>query len=336
MRGTPEKLFTHQPVSYETNSIRSTKYIVRIGGVRAWAHAAVTIADCATHPPPPHDRCSATARTKDIAESPSLPRYRERRGMCTAASRSGLEGQKRFKPARAVLLSTVTPSRTSLRQRRKNMTNQIGTDPVRIPNHTRIHRKGSTGGCAVVDSRHAGAVHPAARATCRCSTLSRHATRRSCPCTTHTSIPIPECPGVVVATPPRTSLHASVHAFLLASTHAWMRAAHASTLEGSGLRRQSDIDVCARRYSAHTTGPRHMVTLTPIRSFDKGRHFDLDTRGVVPNLRGQVISYATGEPLEGLYVVGWAKRGASGGVGDNRTCAAETVTQLAANFRLRV
>lgn len=62
----------------------------------------------------------------------------------------------------------------------------------------------------------------------------------------------------------------------------------------------------------------------------------LDTRGVVPNLRGQVISYATGEPLEGLYVVGWAKRGASGGVGDNRTCAAETVTQLAANFRLRV
>lgn len=62
----------------------------------------------------------------------------------------------------------------------------------------------------------------------------------------------------------------------------------------------------------------------------------LDQRGVVPNDRGQVISPETGEPVEGLYVVGWAKRGASGGVGDNRTCAAETVTQLAANLRSRV
>ncbi|TQF73656.1 ferredoxin [Rhodococcus spelaei] len=62
----------------------------------------------------------------------------------------------------------------------------------------------------------------------------------------------------------------------------------------------------------------------------------LDNRGVVPNRRGQVISQDTGEPLEGLYVVGWAKRGASGGVGDNRTCAAETVTQLAADLRARV
>lgn len=61
----------------------------------------------------------------------------------------------------------------------------------------------------------------------------------------------------------------------------------------------------------------------------------LDPRGVVPNRRGQVISHETGEPVEGLYVVGWAKRGASGGVGDNRTCAAETVTQLAADLRSR-
>lgn len=62
----------------------------------------------------------------------------------------------------------------------------------------------------------------------------------------------------------------------------------------------------------------------------------LDQRGVVPNRRGQVISHETGEPVDGLYVVGWAKRGASGGVGDNRGCAAETVTQLAADLRSRV
>lgn len=62
----------------------------------------------------------------------------------------------------------------------------------------------------------------------------------------------------------------------------------------------------------------------------------LGSHGVVPNRRGQVISHETGDPLDGLYVVGWAKRGASGGVGDNRGCAAETVTQLAADLRSRV
>jgi len=62
----------------------------------------------------------------------------------------------------------------------------------------------------------------------------------------------------------------------------------------------------------------------------------VDERGVVPNRRGRVISIETGEPLDGLYVVGWAKRGASGGVGDNRSCATGTVTQLAADLHARV
>ncbi|MGW5148076.1 FAD-dependent oxidoreductase [Rhodococcus koreensis] len=62
----------------------------------------------------------------------------------------------------------------------------------------------------------------------------------------------------------------------------------------------------------------------------------VDERGRVPNRRGRVISIETGEPLDGLYVVGWAKRGASGGVGDNRSCASGTVTQLAADLHSRV
>ncbi|MFE5703423.1 ferredoxin [Rhodococcus sp. ACS1] len=62
----------------------------------------------------------------------------------------------------------------------------------------------------------------------------------------------------------------------------------------------------------------------------------VDGRGLVPNRRGRVISLETGEPLDGLYVVGWAKRGASGGVGDNRSCASGTVTQLAADLHSRV
>lgn len=55
-------------------------------------------------------------------------------------------------------------------------------------------------------------------------------------------------------------------------------------------------------------------------------------RGVVLNRQGRVISRETGEALEGLYVTGWAKRGSTGGVGDNRVCAAETVAQLATDL----
>ncbi|PRX49930.1 ferredoxin--NADP+ reductase [Prauserella shujinwangii] len=50
-----------------------------------------------------------------------------------------------------------------------------------------------------------------------------------------------------------------------------------------------------------------------------GLPFDEDT-GVIPHDRGRVGT--------GTYVVGWAKRGATGGIGANRACAAETVDAL--------
>ena len=52
-----------------------------------------------------------------------------------------------------------------------------------------------------------------------------------------------------------------------------------------------------------------------------GLPFD-DDRGVVPHDAGRV------EGRPGHYVVGWIKRGPSGGIGTNRTCAAETVGSL--------
>ncbi|MEU6700680.1 FAD-dependent oxidoreductase [Pseudonocardia sp. NPDC046786] len=52
-----------------------------------------------------------------------------------------------------------------------------------------------------------------------------------------------------------------------------------------------------------------------------GLPFD-DGRGIVPNDAGRV------EGRPGHYVVGWIKRGPSGGIGTNRTCAAETVGAL--------
>lgn len=55
-----------------------------------------------------------------------------------------------------------------------------------------------------------------------------------------------------------------------------------------------------------------------------GLPFDEDT-GTVPHEAGRV----TGRP--GTYVVGWIKRGPSGGIGANRTCAAETIGTLLAD-----
>ncbi|MFD8691739.1 FAD-dependent oxidoreductase [Streptomyces sp. NPDC059651] len=55
-----------------------------------------------------------------------------------------------------------------------------------------------------------------------------------------------------------------------------------------------------------------------------GLPFD-ETAGTVPHEGGRVAG------LPGSYVVGWIKRGPSGGIGANRTCAAETVSTLLAD-----
>ena len=58
-----------------------------------------------------------------------------------------------------------------------------------------------------------------------------------------------------------------------------------------------------------------------------GVPFD-ERRGVVPNDRGRVLDAPGGEPLPGLYVAGWIKRGASGVIGTNKADAMETVASL--------
>ncbi|MFI1722522.1 FAD-dependent oxidoreductase [Streptomyces sp. NPDC020489] len=55
-----------------------------------------------------------------------------------------------------------------------------------------------------------------------------------------------------------------------------------------------------------------------------GLPFD-EATGTVPHDKGRVTG------LPGTYVVGWIKRGSSGGIGANRTCAAETVGSLLAD-----
>ncbi|WP_132992115.1 FAD-dependent oxidoreductase [Gordonia zhaorongruii] len=60
-----------------------------------------------------------------------------------------------------------------------------------------------------------------------------------------------------------------------------------------------------------------------------GLPFDAD-RTIVPNDQGRVLA-DDGSTLPGLYVAGWLKRGATGGIGTNRFCGQETATALLAD-----
>jgi ferredoxin--NADP+ reductase len=59
--------------------------------------------------------------------------------------------------------------------------------------------------------------------------------------------------------------------------------------------------------------------------------FDADT-GVVPNRAGRVVDPQTGEPVRGCYVAGWIKRGPTGFIGTNKSCAQETVNALVDDY----
>jgi ferredoxin--NADP+ reductase len=50
--------------------------------------------------------------------------------------------------------------------------------------------------------------------------------------------------------------------------------------------------------------------------------------GIVPNRAGRVVDPATGEPVAGVYVAGWIKRGPSGVIGTNKPDAAETARAM--------
>jgi ferredoxin--NADP+ reductase len=54
---------------------------------------------------------------------------------------------------------------------------------------------------------------------------------------------------------------------------------------------------------------------------------------VLPNERGRVLDLDTGEPVRGVYAVGWIKRGPTGILGTNKRDAAETVTSLVEDLR---
>ncbi|MBM7368867.1 4Fe-4S binding protein [Gordonia hydrophobica] len=62
-----------------------------------------------------------------------------------------------------------------------------------------------------------------------------------------------------------------------------------------------------------------------------GVPFD-DTRGVIANDEGRVVTLDSREPLQGVYATGWVKRGPSGVIGTNKKCAADTVDLLLQDY----
>jgi ferredoxin--NADP+ reductase len=56
----------------------------------------------------------------------------------------------------------------------------------------------------------------------------------------------------------------------------------------------------------------------------EGVPFHADT-GTIPNEKGRVLTEPDGPKVPHLYVTGWAKRGPTGLIGTNRSCAVETV-----------
>jgi ferredoxin--NADP+ reductase len=57
-----------------------------------------------------------------------------------------------------------------------------------------------------------------------------------------------------------------------------------------------------------------------------------DTAAVVPNDGGRVLDPQTAQPLPGSYVAGWIKRGPTGFIGTNKSCAAQTVHNLVDDY----
>ncbi|MGC2655129.1 MAG: FAD-dependent oxidoreductase [Mycobacterium sp.] len=66
---------------------------------------------------------------------------------------------------------------------------------------------------------------------------------------------------------------------------------------------------------------------TPIRDLP----FD-DTAGIVPNDGGRVLNRNAGRAVPGTYVAGWIKRGPTGFIGTNKSCATQTVRHLVDDF----
>ncbi|MFT4043260.1 MAG: 4Fe-4S binding protein [Gordonia sp. (in: high G+C Gram-positive bacteria)] len=98
---------------------------------------------------------------------------------------------------------------------------------------------------------------------------------------------------------------------------------HSAPEEILGQRRVAGVRVRTGEHT-HTIATDLCVRSIGYRSTPiPGLPFD-QARGVFPNVDGRMVD-DTGAVIPGCYVLGWAKRGPSGGIGANKVCAQSTV-----------
>ncbi len=89
--------------------------------------------------------------------------------------------------------------------------------------------------------------------------------------------------------------------------------------DGSGLRMTGETEVLPVDAVYSAVGYRSAAL--------EGIPFD-DSTATIPNRAGRVLDGPDGEPIPGLFTAGWIKRGPSGVIGTNRSCATESVNEL--------
>ncbi|MEV6099549.1 FAD-dependent oxidoreductase [Nocardia sp. NPDC051981] len=114
----------------------------------------------------------------------------------------------------------------------------------------------------------------------------------------------------------------------------------------AGVDRVTGVEVVRNELVTGDDGAVHAVPTGEIETLDAGLvltsvgyrgvalpgvPFD-ERAGVIPNLDGRVLEESGGSVVPGAYVTGWIKRGPTGFIGTNKSCAQQTVRQLVDDF----
>ncbi|UGT45299.1 FAD-dependent oxidoreductase [Nocardia yamanashiensis] len=114
----------------------------------------------------------------------------------------------------------------------------------------------------------------------------------------------------------------------------------------TGVDRVTGVEVVRNELVTGDNGVVHAVATEDVETLDAGLvltsvgyrgvalpgvPFD-EKAGVVPNLDGRVLEESGGAVVPGSYVTGWIKRGPTGFIGTNKSCAQQTVRQLVDDF----
>lgn len=120
----------------------------------------------------------------------------------------------------------------------------------------------------------------------------------------------------------------------------------ASPVSFTGVDRVTGVEVVRNELVTGDDGVVHAVATEEVRTLPAGLvltsvgyrgvalpgvPFDERT-GIVPNLDGRVLEESGGAVVPGTYVTGWIKRGPTGFIGTNKSCAQQTVRQLVDDF----